>query len=68
MNVKYLIFFPFFLPFPCLRLGFQWKPYGNGGEKGEITPQIHEQNTNGFTVNLVEGGDGIRCGAGGRET
>lgn len=44
----------FFLLFPCLAWGFQWKPYGNGGEKGEIALQIHEQNTNGCVVDLIE--------------
>lgn len=60
--------FSFFCHFHAWAPGFPWKPYGNGREKGEITPQIQVQNPNGCTVNLIEEGDGIRCRAGGRET
>lgn len=60
MNVQYLIFFLFLFFFDCYfhawALGFLRKPHGNGGE---ITPQIHEQDPNGSTVNLIAHGDGI---------
>lgn len=53
--------FLFFCHFHAWAWGFQWKPYGNGREKGEIAPQIHERNTNGCMVNLT--GWRIRCWA-----